>query len=78
MNGMSDERDWDEMTSHHDKNLNSTIIDPKYPYSQQAETVRQCLNEAFDEYASDIPLVNSFFLDLDFFMRHLKELQDYK
>lgn len=72
-----DDKKWDKITARNQQNLDSETIDPKYPYSQQAEVVRWCLAEAFGEYATDIRLVNSFFFDLEFFMKRMKELKEY-
>lgn len=72
-----DDKKWDDMTAHLDKELDSEVIDPRMPYAKQAETVRWCLAEAFGEYATDIRLVNRFFFKLDFFMKRMKELKEY-
>ena len=78
MNNMSDGTNWDETTAHHNSNINSANIDSKYPYSQQVEVVRACLQASFGKYAQDIPLVNSFFGELDFLMDQLQASYEYK
>ncbi|MDD2916344.1 MAG: hypothetical protein PHH70_00670 [Candidatus Gracilibacteria bacterium] len=57
--------------------LDSDVIDSRMPYSKQAATVKQCLVEAFGEYATDIRLVNRFFFELEFFMKRMKDLKEY-
>lgn len=75
---MSDRDYQDELPAHHDSNINSINIDPTYPYSQQVEIVRTCLRASFGKYAQDIPLVNSFFGELDFLMDQLQASCNYK
>lgn len=58
--------------------LVSEEIDSRMLYSQQAETVKLCLQKSFGKYTNDISLVNAFFIDLDFLMRQLQALRDYK
>lgn len=58
--------------------LASEEIDHRMLYSQQAETVKLCLQKSFGKYTSDISLVNAFFIDLDFLMRQLQAFRDYQ
>jgi hypothetical protein len=58
--------------------ITSDRIDGKWAYRSQAETVRQCLKEAFGEYAQDIRITDAFFFELEFFMRRMRELKEYR
>lgn len=73
-----DDKKWDVMTAHNQKNLDSETIDPKYPYAKQADVIRWALQEAFDEYSKDIRLTNSFLFALDTFMDRMQTVKNYK
>lgn len=67
-----------EETQYLQDELDSKEIDPRMPYSKQEGVVKQCLKDAFWDYIKDIAITNAFFFELDFFMRQMKALQDYK
>lgn len=73
-----DDKKWDVMTAHNQENLDSEVIDPRYRYAKQIDTVKQSLKEAFGEYASDIKIVNRFLLRVATFMDRIQKVKNYK